>query len=127
MHRDFGPQKNFHFTFHARDKMRHYRLSESRIRRVIHAPLRTEEGIAPDTVAVMQPASVLRSVAGKPSEWTSEIWVMVQDGKSQRANSKSKNEGKSITVISAWRYPGKTKERDPIPREIWQEMQALAR
>lgn len=106
--------KKIGWTFHAYDKMRHYRLSESRIRRVINSPLRIEEGIAPDTIAVMQPASVVCSEKGKPSEWNQEIWVMVQD------------EGGIRKVISAWRYPGKTKERDPIPPGIWREMQELA-
>lgn len=114
MYSSVANAKKLHFTFHAHDKMRHYRLSESRVKRVINSPLRIEEGIAPDTIAVMQPASILRSENGKPSEWNQEIWVMVQD------------QGSARKVISAWRYPGKTKERDPIPGKIWREMQALA-
>ncbi len=82
------------WTVHAQAKMRHYRLSPARVRRVLHSPRRTEEGIAPDTIAVMQPSSMKsRDV------WTQEIWVMVQDGPKARR------------VISAWRYPGVTKPR----------------
>lgn len=107
--------KKIHWTFHARDKMRHYRLSESRVRRVIHAPLRIEEGIAPKTIAMMQPSSVPHTALGKASDWNQEIWVMIEES------------GKERKVISAWRYPGKTKERDSIPPEILREMQELAR
>ncbi len=82
------------WTLHAQAKMRHYRLSPARVRRVLHAPRRTEEGVALDTIAVMQPASMKTKDA-----WTQEIWVMVQDGPKARR------------VISAWRYPGVTKPR----------------
>ena len=83
------------WTHHAQAKMQFYRLSPARVRRVLHAPKRTEEGIAPKTVAMMQPAS-LKSA----ERWTQEIWVMIQDRGSERK------------VISAWRYPGVTKPRD---------------
>ncbi len=63
------------WTLHAQVKMRHYGLSPARVRRVLHAPRRTEEGIAPDTTAMMQPASLKTK-----DTWTQEIWVMVQDG-----------------------------------------------
>lgn len=82
------------WTLHAQVKMRQYRLSPARVRRVLHSPRRTEEGIAPDTIAVMQPSSLKSKDA-----WTQEIWVMVHDGPKARR------------VISAWRYPGVTKPR----------------
>ncbi len=82
------------WTVHAQVKMRQYRLSPARVRRVLHSPRRTEEGVAPRTVAVMQPSSLKSKDA-----WTQEIWVMVQDGPKERR------------VISAWRYPGVTKPR----------------
>ncbi len=89
--------KPLHWTSHAKAKMIHYRLSPARVRRVLHSPKRTEEGIAPRTVAVMQPASMK-----KANMWTQEIWVMFQDSPRER------------TVISAWRYPGVTKPRGEI-------------
>lgn len=64
-------------------------MSEARVKRVLHSPTRTEEGIAPKTLAAMQPAG-----NGKH-----EIWVMYQDVGNKRK------------IISAWRYPGRTKPR----------------
>jgi hypothetical protein len=91
--------------------MNHYRLSPARVRHVLHSPKRVEEGVAPKTVAMMQPVSMKTtsrrlgadgagggSGANKES-WTQEIWVMVQDVAGARK------------VISAWRYPGVTKPR----------------
>ncbi len=86
------------WTIHAQAKMRQYRLSPARVRRVLHSPRRTEEGVAPKTVAVMQPSSLKSK-----DVWTQEIWVMVQDGPAGRP--------KVRRVISAWRYPGVTKPR----------------
>lgn len=98
--------------------MAFYRLSKQRVMRVIHSPRRIEEGVAPKTVAMMQPTAV-RSVV--PSEishgdaklsrgtytkqkefWSQEIWVMVQDL------------GKQRKIISAWRYPGMTRPRSEV-------------
>ncbi len=95
--------KALQWTFHAHDKMRYYRLSESRVRRVLHSPKRVEEGVAPRTLAMMQPSSI-KTAGGRlgstqTETWTQEIWVMVQDKKGVRK------------VISAWRYPGKSKPR----------------
>jgi hypothetical protein len=86
------------WTLHARTKMNHYRLSPSRVRHVLHSPKRIEEGVAPKTVAMMQPVSM--KIVGKKESWTQEIWVMIEDA------------GDSRKVISAWRYPGVTKPRD---------------
>src|SRR3989338_10388477 len=55
------------WTTHSRMKMRHYRLTESRVKRIIRHPARIEEGILENAVAAMQPAE------GKNY---SEIWVM---------------------------------------------------
>jgi hypothetical protein len=85
------------WTLHARAKMNHYRLSPARVRHVMHSPKRAEEGVAPKTVAMMQPVSM--KLVGKQESWTQEIWVMVQDVAGARK------------VISAWRYPGVTKPR----------------
>ena len=92
-----------HWTMHARAKMGFYRLSPSRVRSVLHSPYRVEEGVAPKTVAMMQPVSLTRAPGrggkGKKAEWKQEIWVMIQDT------------GRDRKVISAWRYPGVTKPR----------------
>jgi hypothetical protein len=93
--------RELQWTLHARAKMNHYRLTPSRVRHVLHSPKRVEEGIAPKTIAMMQPASSKRNFnKGDTKEtWTQEIWVMVQD------------KDKTRRVISAWRYPGITKPR----------------
>ena len=80
--------------------MRYYRLTESRVKRVIRNPERVEEGIAPDTIAVMQP------IGNKKDR---EIWVMVADTKEKRR------------VISAWIYPARTKPGEPLPEAIIRE------
>jgi hypothetical protein len=97
------------FTKHAEYKMRYYRLSPSKIKRVIKNPTRIEQGIAPDTVAVMSPAE---------SKNYSEIWAMYKPVKTN---------GKQLRIITAWRYPAKSPERDPIPHEILKEVEELAR
>lgn len=107
------------WTHHAAMKMQQYGIGEGRVRRIIRYPKRTEEGIvAPDTVAVMQPASV-KTMAGK-SAWRQEIWVMYRLVKPEKKGEKSK-----ILVITAWRYPGESPARDPVPREILDEVRAL--
>lgn len=103
-------QKTLHWTSHSRDKMRFYRLSEARLKRVIHSPQRIEEGIAPDTVAMMQSAG--------NAKHPYEIWVMIQT-KRQGAGVKRQEITK---IISAWRYPGKTKHGQSLPAEILREL-----
>lgn len=93
------------WTVHARLKLKYYGLSESRIKRIIHFPARTEEGIVENTVAVMQPAG---------SKRYTEIWAMYKLAK--RANAKA------IKIITTWRYPGKSPARNPIPAEVLKEI-----
>src|SRR3989344_4997119 len=84
--------KTLLWTKHSKEKMRFYNLSESRVKRVLRLPKRIEAGIAPETIAMMQSA-------GTPKN-PYEIWVMIENEKTQKK------------VISAWRYPGETKEKD---------------
>lgn len=92
------------WTEHAKRKMLHYRLSESRIRGVLAHPKRSERGIAPGTIALMQPTGTTK----RPTE----IWVMYQ------------RTGKKKRIITAWRYPGKSPLREviPIPDDIREEL-----
>lgn len=99
------------WTSHSRQKMNYYRLSESRIRRVIRHPARAEEGILPGAIACMQPAGGKRY---------SEIWTMYVLIKSKVKNSKLK-----VKVITAWRYPGRAPEHSPVPPEILREIRNL--
>lgn len=96
------------FTSHSEYKMKQYGLSKQRVRGVIRNPKRREVGIVENTVAVMRPVSTKR-VGGKET-WKQEIWVLY----------KQSEKGKKI--ISAWKYPGVSPERDPIPEDILQEI-----
>jgi len=114
--------KYFSWTAHIKNKMLYYGLSESRIRRVLKSPTRTEEGIAPETIAVMQSSTTRKT--------PEEIWVMYQD---KREKKKAKNLVSAFTnrkflMISAWRYPGTTKPGAsiPIPDDILDELERLA-
>lgn len=74
------------------------------MKRVLNAPERVETGIAPETVAVMQ--------TQRGPKNSHEIWAMVADDRTKRR------------VISAWRYPGKTKPGEPLPSEILKEFRS---
>ena len=100
------------WTKHALEKMRFYNLSENRLKRVLRNPSRKEEGIAPETLAVMQRAG--------SKKHPTEIWLMYQIIKSKVKNQKLK-------VISAWRYPGiSPKDKEiPIPQDILEELNKI--
>lgn len=131
----------YSWTNHVWMKMQYYGISEGRIKRIIRFPKRVEEGIAPNTVAVMQPADAKKY---------SEIWVMYRLAQarvnSKHAPYKSRSDStghevrnlkqknnieifklseKKIKIITAWRYPGKSPERDPVPVEILNEARSL--
>jgi hypothetical protein len=127
------------WTKHSEKKLKEYQLSKSRILRIIKNPYRIEEGIAPNTIALMRPTKIKNSTkslysprrsAFSPREsasslhkstfsprqsasnktWKQEIWTMIQ---------KSKD---GIKIISAWRYPGKSPKQNPIPNYILEEL-----
>jgi hypothetical protein len=97
------------WTRHSREKMRFYHLSEQRVKRVLNSPKRVEEGIAPKTIALMQPAG--------SKKHPYEVWVMVQ-------SQKSKVKSQKLKIISAWKYPGRTKPGEPLPEEILREIRS---
>ena len=132
----------YFWTEHAKFKMRQYGLSEQRIKRVLRSPFRKEEGIAKDTVAVMQPVSS-RRVDGR-EVWKQEFWVMyklcsskeifnfqfsisnkIQNSIRQSADKIQNSANQQIRVISAWRYPGVSPKRNPIPEEILREIEEI--
>lgn len=95
------------WTKHSLEKMRFYNLSENRLKRVLRNSNRKEEGIAPETLAIMQRTGT--------EKHPTEIWLMYQ------------NIGKKIKIISTWRYPGvspKGKEI-PIPQDILEELNKI--
>jgi len=110
-----------------------YGLSAQRIIRVIRAPLRIVEGVAKNTIAVMQPSSTRKGEKGDKI-WKQEIWVMYQikkmSGEKRVVTDLSKNDllsdlgfGKSqIRIISAWRYPGVSPKGEELPEEILEEI-----
>lgn len=121
-YRKFGTgDQKYVWTLHARLKMKYYGLSENRVKRIIRFPARTEEGIVLKTVAVMQPAGTKRY---------SEIWTMYKIvGRNRQANPKSEflnpKQRPKLKVITAWRYPGKSPARNPIPSEILREIRQI--
>lgn len=107
--------------------MRFYKLSEQRVKRILNSPHRVEEGIAPNTIAMMQAAG--------SKKHPYEIWTMIQRHKQKRNEHRSiQTENKfpyesalspfksAVKVISAWKYPGRTKAGESLPMEIIQEM-----
>ncbi len=112
------------YTQHAEYKMREYKVSRQRVSSVVRRPDRLETGIAPKTVAAMQ-------ITGSKKH-PHELWVMYQrnikyqNGKSNTEKEKMQSVASIgvgvMRIISVWRYPGKSPERDPIPAHILEEM-----
>lgn len=109
-----------YWTRHAIEKMRFYGLSEQRVRAVIRNPRRKEEGIVENTIAVMQPPSI-KIVANKPV-WKQEIWAMYQKSGNKPKVKNSSGQFNGVKIISAWRYPGVSPKKDPIPQDILDEL-----
>jgi len=127
-------EEKYLWTGHSRFKMRQYRLTESRVKRIIRHPVRVEKGILEGAVACMQP------VAGGRY---SEIWTMYtpvggrRNPKSPACRSagrqiprlpmggQANSKQRKIKIITAWRYPGRSPARDPVPAEILKEIRQL--
>ncbi len=97
----------YFWTNHAKYKLLQYGLSPTAIKNVMRRPERTEEGIAPETTAVM------RRKDGKKVK--REIWVMYQKS------------GIKKKIISAWIYPGVSPQDREIfvPEEVWAALSNL--
>lgn len=98
--------RDYYWTMHIKQKMQYYGIGEGRLKRILRAPQRKEHGIAENTIAVMQ-----RAQTKKPSE----IWLMYQ------------MKGKRKIMISAWKYPGISPKREPIPipEDILEELKKI--
>lgn len=113
------------WTQHAKDKMIYYRISESLVKRIVRFPRRKEEGVAKNTIAVMQSAGSQKN--------RSEIWVMYQEINAKLETKSAEQTLKNvllgntpkIRIISTWRYPGVSQagKKIPIPDEILQELE----
>jgi len=103
------------WTQHSKDKMRQYQLSDKRVLKVLRKPDRKEEGVAPNTLAVMQ-------ITGTKKHPT-EIWLMYQTVKVRSPKAKFKK----IKIISTWRYPARSPigKEIPIPPDILEEIQKM--
>lgn len=104
----------YSWTNHSIRKMSYYGLSPARVKRIVRAPFRTEEGIVEGTIAAMQKAGTPK----KPSE----LWVMY---KIEGVRSKLRLDPKKL-IITAWRYPGisKVRSKAPIPSDIIEELRS---
>ncbi len=136
MNQMFGKEpKNtsrYYWTQHVKFKMKFYGLSEQKILGIINNPKRKEEGIVEKTVAVMKPVSP--KIKDGKDFWKQEIWAMYQTKSQPKADpplaEKIKNKKlKSKTdlntkykIISAWKYPGVSPKKNPIPENILNEI-----
>ena len=119
--------EKYHWTNHVMQKMVYYGLSADRVKRVIRAPQRAEEGIAENTIAVMQKAGSIKN--------PQEIWVMYAEKRDKRQGTRDtkRNQlgglsfvaGPKKIVITAWRYPGVSPIRDrvPLPEGLMAELE----
>lgn len=118
-------ERAFALTRHGEFKMRQYALSEQKVRSVVRNPRRIEEGVANNTVAVMQPVSPKRDAKGIET-WKQEIWVMYQKNAHNKTSTLKNRDflpTQRIKIISAWRYPGVSPKRNPIPQDILRELE----
>ncbi len=123
--------KQFFWTKHVLEKMRYYGLSVQKVLGVINRPIRKEEGIVKNTIAVMQPISP--KIKDGKKTWKQEIWCMYQKKrKTRNVERETENAnptlilplgrgGEQMKIISAWRYPGVSPKKNPIPEEILRE------
>ena len=127
------------WTNHSIDKMAYYRISESLVKRTVRFPKRVETGVAPNTIACMQPTGSKKR--------SSEVWVMYRPAPDVDASLRKQRQVLEGTlpkardvkdkfnvgietkklIISAWRYPGVSKVGGPIPipEEILGELETL--
>lgn len=115
-----SPRDNekYRWTTHVVRKMQHYGLSASRVLRIVNAPQRMEEGVAPGTLAGMQ------KVGSKTRP--SEIWAMWrEEGKQKPATGNRQLVTRRRVIITAWRYPGVSPVRGkiPIPADLVAELE----
>jgi hypothetical protein len=100
-------QDRYIFTNHARAKMKHYGISESLVKRIIRYPDRIEEAIVEDLIAAMKKTN---------SNKFPEVWTMYTP---------IKEDSGKIKVITAWKFPGESSSRDPIPQSVIDEVRSI--
>ena len=123
--------------------MRYYKLSEGLVKRVIRYPQRTEEGILKDAVACMRPAHSTSFTSGggqalpagrqAPQAYFTPQQYLQKPSSAQASNKRYSEiwtmyvlmPSKQIKIITAWRYPGKSPERNPVPQGIIEEARRI--
>lgn len=112
----------YYWTEHVKFKMKFYGLSEQKVLGIIRSPQRKEEGVVEKTVAVMKPISP-KIESGK-TIWKQEVWAMYQlNSKIKNKKLKSKTDlNTKYKIISAWKYPGVSPKKNPIPENILEEI-----
>ncbi len=95
--------KEIVWTKHAQKKIRYYSLSKRKLKRMLYEFDRKEQGIAPNTIAVMKRVKKTRET---------EIWLMYEEVENK------------IKIVSAWRYPGTTEKDESIyiPSDVFEEL-----
>lgn len=132
----------FSWTRHIKNKMMFYNISGAQILRIFSTPQRREEAIAPGTIGAMRVVkhnlqrtinNLQRGTLGQKKSET-ELWIMYKinsgtKGKAQKSKLEElgykRPKTAKITMISAWRYPGRTKpgERPHIPEGLIDELE----
>jgi len=109
------------WTQHVKEKMKFYGLSETRLKKILRKPDRTEKGVALKTTALMQKT--------KSKKKATEIWLMYRAIKRKKGSrpkpslDETLRNQEKIRIISAWRYPGISPEGPPpIPEDIIREL-----
>lgn len=100
-------EQKYIWTSHVQYKMKHYKMSETLVKRIIRHPDRVEEAIVPDLVAAMKEMK---------SKRFPEAWVMYTPVKGAK---------EKLKIITAWRYPAESSARDPIPEDIIKEVRDI--
>lgn len=127
----------FSWTSHIKNKMVFYHISPNEIKTIFSRPDRVEEGIAEGTIGAMR----IKKTQSKEKPET-EVWIMYKIANSRqplaiRKKEEDKKYSKTnlpvtgyplkarITMISTWRYPGRTKpgERPNIPLDILEALE----
>ncbi len=112
----FQTPSRFIWTQHARQKMRFYRIPETKVKQVFNHPDRVEKGIALNTIASMK-------ISGSQKH-PYEVWIMYQKTKATLLSQKNFSSNSKIKIISAWRYPGRSPlgQKIEIPDNVRQDL-----
>jgi len=100
------------WTKHVAKKMMFYGLSASKVKSILSRYDRKEDGVAPNTIAVMKKSGSKKN--------PQELWAMYQDKVAMQDGIKNIRR----VIIAAWRYPGisKPKEKIPIPEDVLRDL-----